>query len=347
MTLGPVMVDVAGLALTPADRRLLQAPGAGGVILFKRNFESVEQVTELCAEIRALRDPELLIAVDQEGGRVQRFGAPLTVLPPLRWFGRRYDEDPADARRAVRDAAWLLGAEIAALGVDFSFTPVVDLDWGVSSVIGDRALHRQPHIVTELAVELMRGLRDAGVGAVAKHFPGHGAVTADSHEALPTDRREWASLLDDMLPYQRLIAEGLPGIMTAHIVYEQCDPQPATLSRWWLTEVLRRRFGYQAAVFSDDLSMRAVGRFGSPAALAGKAVNAGCDMVLVCNDRPAAESVVAAMADKASALTHARLARMRRSSAIPWAELTKMAQYEAVLARAATWQARPSLELNA
>ena len=341
--LGPVMTDIEGTVLTPADRRLLSEPAVGGVILFQRNFESPAQLAALCADIRALRDPALLIAVDQEGGSVQRFGAPLTQLPPLRWFGRLYDLEREPARRAIREVAWLLGTEIAALGVDFSFTPVVDLDWGVSQVIGDRALHRNPAVVAELATELMRGLDDAGVAAVAKHFPGHGAVTADSHDELPIDRRDWSNLLDDMAPYQRLIREGLPGIMTAHIVYEQCDRLPATFSRWWVTDVLRGRLGYSAAVFTDDLSMQAARAFGSPVELATKALDAGCDMLLVCNRRRDAEDVVAALSSRTSAVSHARLARMRRSSAISWESLGTLERRE----RAAATVCRVALAAHA
>ncbi|MEM1261812.1 MAG: beta-N-acetylhexosaminidase [Pseudomonadota bacterium] len=347
MTLGPVMVDIEGLALTPADRRLLQEPAVGGIILFARNYETPDQVRALCASIRELRDPELLIAVDQEGGRVQRFGAPLTRLPPLRWFGRRYESDRVEGRRAIREAGWLLGSEVASLGVDFSFTPVVDLDYGLSQVIGDRALHRDPGIVADLATELMRGLRDAGVAAVAKHFPGHGGVTGDSHHELPTDRREWAQLIDDMKPYQRLVAEGLPAIMTAHVVYAQCDRWPASFSSWWLTQVLRERFGFSAALFSDDLSMQAAREFGTPVELAQRALAAGCDMVPVCNDRRAAEQVVAALADRASALGHARLARLRRSSMISWEQLQSMERWHEALRTLAGWSDRPPLELDA
>ncbi|MEL7535461.1 MAG: beta-N-acetylhexosaminidase [Pseudomonadota bacterium] len=347
MTLGPVMLDVEGLALSPADRRLLMEPAVGGVILFRRNFESPEQLGELTAEIRALRQPELLIAVDQEGGRVQRLVEPMTRLPPLRWFGRRYDQEPQAARSAIRETSWLLGSELAAVGIDFSFTPVVDLDWGVSGVIGDRSLHADPRVVAELALELMRGLRDAGMAAVAKHFPGHGGVTADSHEELPVDRREWSALLDDMQPYQRLIAEGLPAIMTAHVVYPNCDPQPASFSRWWLTDVLRQRLGFGGAIFSDDLSMQAASELDPPDVLAQRALAAGCDMVLVCNQRRSAERVVAALGSKSSALSHARVARLRRSSTTSWAELRTMQRWQTAVATVDTWRDRPLLELDA
>ncbi len=347
MTLGPVMLDVAGLELTPADRRLLTEPAVGGVILFARNYDSPEQLAALCADIRALRQPELLIAVDQEGGRVQRFRDPLTILPAQRAFGRLYDQDRSRARALLRDAAWLLGSEVGALGVDFSFAPVVDLDRGLSEVIGDRALHTEPAIVAELAVEVMRGLRDAGVAAVAKHFPGHGGVVADSHTDLPVDRREWAELIDDMTPFQRLIDEGLPAVMTAHVIYAACHPDIATLSRWWLTDVLRSRLGFQAAIFSDDLSMQAARQLGTPVELARQALAAGCDMVLICNQRRAAEDVVRALGQAASAPSHARLARLRRSSRHCWADLATMERWQRVVSELDEFGQPPPLTLDA
>ncbi len=311
MTLGPLMLDVAGEALTPAERRLLKAPAVGAVILFARNFKSVEQVTDLIVDIKSLRSPELLVAVDQEGGRVQRFQSGFTRVPPMREIGRVFDEDAARARALAREAGWLLGSELSAVGVDFSFTPVVDLDRGVSEVIGDRAFHAKPDVVGELATALMRGLADAGQVAVAKHFPGHGGVAADSHLELPTDRRELADLADDLAPFQRLSREGIAGVMTAHVVYAACDPLPPTLSPWWLGTVLRQQLAFDGVIFSDDLDMQATRQFGSIPECASDALAAGCDMVLVCNNRSAAEATAERLEDYASPPSMLRRARLR------------------------------------
>ena len=311
MSLGPLMIDVAGCALSPADRTLLREPAVGGVILFARNFDNPAQVRELIRDIRALRSPELLIAVDQEGGRVQRFREGLTVLPPMRNLGRTFDADATRARELARTTGWLLGAELAALGVDFSFTPVLDLDRGVSEVIGDRAFHSDPEAVGVLATELVRGLREAGVSAIGKHFPGHGAVVADSHHELPVDRRELADLGPDLLPYDRLIANGLAGVMTAHVVYSECDSLPATFSQWWLSEYLRKRLRFHGVIFSDDLSMAAARSYGSVSDTVRMALDAGCDMILICNDRPAAEQAVADFADYRDPPAMIRLASLR------------------------------------
>ncbi|HEY5807438.1 MAG TPA: beta-N-acetylhexosaminidase, partial [Povalibacter sp.] len=215
MTLGPLMIDVAGTDLTLEDRDLLAHPLVGGCILFTRNFASIEQLEALVASIRAVRVPSLLVAVDHEGGRVQRFRKDFTVLPPMRTIGREYDIDAAAGRQLARQAGWLLAAELLAVGIDISFAPVVDLDYGVSSVIGDRAFHRDPRAVAELSIAFANGMRDAGMTATAKHFPGHGAVVPDSHVAMPIDRRPLADMEDDIYPYRRLIDNGLASIMAA------------------------------------------------------------------------------------------------------------------------------------
>ncbi len=347
MTLGPLMLDIEGTSLTPADRGLLRHPAVGGVIFFARNFESPAQLRELSTEIRSLRSPELLIAVDQEGGRVQRFQNELTRLPPMRQYGRIYDENPNAARVRLREAAWLLGAELAALGVDFSFTPVVDLDWGVSEVIGDRAFHSDPDVVAELAIAVVRGLRDAGMSACAKHFPGHGAVVADSHLDLPVDRRELSAILDDIRPYERLIREGLGAVMTAHVVYANCDPVPATFSSWWLAEYLRTRLRFKGAVFSDDLTMHATRGIGSVNECALKALHAGCDMVLVCNDRPAAEVAAEALADWIQPTSLVRQASLRCHPAVSLSDLRDSVRWREARDDLATFLQRPDLTLDA
>lgn len=311
MTLGPVMLDIEGAALSPEDRELLAHPNVGGVILFSRNYQSPEQLKELTREIHALRHPELVIAVDQEGGRIQRFRDGFTPLPSMHMLGRQFDLDRERALQVAETCGWLMAAELRAVGVDVSFAPVLDLDYGLSEVIGDRALHRDPEVVARLAGRFAAGMRHAGMGAVGKHFPGHGGVTADSHHALPQDRRPYADLLDDMRPYELLIAEGLAGVMAAHIIYARLDRLPAGFSRWWLGTELRIRLRFQGAIFSDDLSMAGAAFAGRPEERARLALEAGCDVVLVCNDRPAAVRVVEALGDWYEPAAHLRLTRLR------------------------------------
>jgi beta-N-acetylhexosaminidase len=290
------MLDIEGHSLSPADRELLREPAVGGVILFTRNYESAEQIADLVAEIRALRTPPLLVAVDHEGGRVQRFREGFTQIPPMRRVGQEFDRDPEAGLQAARDAGWLIASELRAAGIDLCFAPCVDLDWGVSEIIGNRAFHRKPEIVADLATAFARGLRSAGMAAVAKHFPGHGAVLADSHLKLPVDRRDYGLILDDMRPYDRLIGNGaIAGVMLAHIVYEQIDALPAGFSEYWIQRELRSRLGFGGAVFCDDLSMKATRDYGSMAERGRCALEAGCDMILVCNDRDAAHEAVDAL----------------------------------------------------
>ncbi len=311
MSLGPVMLDIDGQALSPSDRSLLVEPGVGGVILFDRNYRSPEQIADLAAEIRALRTPALLIAVDHEGGRVQRFREGFTALPPMRRIGAAYDSDPEEGERLARTAGWLIGAELRGVGVDLAFAPCLDLDWGLSTIIGNRAFHRRPDVVTALAAAFVQGMRSAGMAAVGKHFPGHGAVVPDSHLELPVDRREYGEILDDLSPYERLIGRRLlAGVMTSHIVYSDLDESPATFSAYWLKTELRQRLGYEGAVFSDDLSMAATRKFGSMPERVRLALGAGCDMVIICNDRPAAQSAVRALGDYTNPLSLVRLARL-------------------------------------
>ena len=311
MALGPVMLDVEGLALTPADRDLLREPAVGGVILFTRNYESPGQLADLVAAIRAVRSPPLLIAVDHEGGRVQRFREGFTAIPPMRRIGRQFDTDPDLALSLAKTTGWVVASELRAMDIDLAFTPCVDLDWGVSEVIGDRAFHRKPDVVSDLASAYARGMREGGMASVAKHFPGHGAVVADSHEQLPVDRRSFGDLLDDMRPYERLIGNRqLAGVMLAHIVYAEMDEKPASLSRYWIADQLRTQLGYDGAVFCDDLSMKATRTYGAMPERAALALDAGCDMVLVCNDRAAASATVRALREYSNPLSLVRLARL-------------------------------------
>jgi beta-N-acetylhexosaminidase len=306
------MLDVEGLALTPADRARLLDPLVGGVILFSRNFVSPSQVRSLVMEIRALRSPQLLIAVDQEGGRVQRFREGFYSLPPLRFLGHQYDMNKDRGRHLAHQAGWLMAAEILDTGIDFSFAPVVDLDYGVSEVIGDRSFHRDPEAVSILATAYLQGMRKAGMAAVAKHFPGHGHVVADSHLNLPVDHRTRAELLDDLMPYERLITQGLAGIMVAHVRYPLVAPDVASLSPYWMRTVLRDEAGFRGVIFSDDLSMRALSSEGDMPERARRCLAAGADMVLICNDPAAADATLAALRGYQDPVGHGRLVTLRR-----------------------------------
>jgi len=312
LPLGPVVVDPAGTALNDDDRRRMLHPATGGVILFARNFENAAQLQALTEEIHSLREPPLLIGVDHEGGRVQRFRDSFTVLPPMRALGGLWDRDREAGRAAARAAGYVIAAELAAHGLDFSFTPVLDLDYGASAVIGDRALHFDPIAVGALAAALISGLCDGGMAAVGKHFPGHGYVAADSHVAIPVDNRALAEILrKDLAPYGAAIAAGLAGVMPAHVVYPEVDREPAGYSRVWLKDVLRGRLGFEGLIFSDDLSMAGASGAGDHAARARAALAAGCDMVLLCNDLEGAERLLHALEAQAPPMPE-RLERMRR-----------------------------------
>lgn len=348
MSLGPVMLDIEGHSLSPADRDLLREPAVGGVILFTRNYESVEQIADLVAAIRALRSPPLLIAVDHEGGRVQRFRDGFTQVPPMRRIGQEYDREVMAGVQAARDAGWLIASELRAVGIDLCFAPCVDLDWGVSEIIGNRSFHRQPDAVAELASAFCRGLRSAGMAAVAKHFPGHGAVLADSHLKLPVDRRDYGLLLDDMRPYERLVStSSIAGVMLAHIVYEKMDTQPAGFSEYWIQRELRARLGFGGAVFCDDLSMQATRDYGSMGQRARLALDAGCDMILVCNDRDAAHDAVEALNEYSNPLSLVRLARLHGTGHPLRETLHASEEWQAVNERFSHWSDRPEFHLDA
>ena len=342
------MLDIEGVALTPADRELLREPAVGGVILFTRNYESPAQIADLVASIRALRSPALLIAVDYEGGRVQRFREGFTAIPPMRRLGLEYDNDADRAISLARDTGWLIGSELRAAGIDLCFAPCVDLDWGVSEVIGDRAFHKNPDTVAIMSSAFARGLRTAGMAAVAKHFPGHGAVVADSHLRLPVDRREYGELLDDMRPYDMLISNSLvAGVMIAHIVYRELDDMPAGFSEFWINRELRSRLGFGGAVFCDDLSMQATSAYGSMRRRARRALSAGCDMVLVCNNRSAAEQAVEGLNDYLNPLSLVRFARLHGTGHTLRESLRCSEKWQEVHTLLAQWSERPSLELDA
>ncbi len=305
------MLDLEGVELTADDRELLQHPAVGGVILFSRNYESPEQLEALTSAIHQLRKPNLLIAVDQEGGRVQRFCGGFSRLPPVAWFGQLYQKSAQQAKEAAGHIAWLMASELRSHGVDFSFAPVLDLGLGVSKVIGDRAFHQKPTVVAELAHAWIHGARAAGMASVGKHFPGHGAVTEDSHHALPVDHRPYQDIqMEDLLPFEQMINSGLEAIMPAHVIYQQIAPDLAGFSPFWLQKVLRERLNFQGVIFSDDLAMAAAEEQGNFSQRAHAAIDAGCDMVLVCNNRSAAEEVVEALADHSNPVTQLRLLRM-------------------------------------
>lgn len=312
--LGQLMVGIAGHQLSEEESRLLQHPQIAGVILFSRNYRDPDQLAALTESIHGLRDPSLLIAVDQEGGRVQRFRDGLTRLPAMAALGRLHDTDPAVARQQAFALGWLMAAELRALGVDFSFAPVVDLARGVSSVIGDRGFHALPEVVTELAGCWIDGMHEAGMPATAKHFPGHGSVAPDSHLELPVDTRPEPSLRNsDLLPFEELIRQQrVDAIMTAHVAYPQADNQPASFSRYWIGTVLRDDLGFAGVVVADDLDMEGAAALGDRAGRARVALEAGNDLLLLCNSLDARESVLAAMPPTPDAAASARIGGLRR-----------------------------------
>lgn len=312
MSLGPLMIDIDGTELTPEDVRVLSHPLVGSVILFSRNYRDVAQLRALTDAIRGVRSPHLLIAVDHEGGRVQRFRDGFTRLPAARALGRRYDEDRREGLALAQSVGWLMASELRVVGVDFSFAPCVDLDYGVSEIIGDRAFHGDPDTVAALAVAYMSGMREAGMAAVAKHFPGHGAVIADSHVALPVDRRNFVDLEGDLRPYRLLIENNVAGVMGAHVVFPAVDALPASLSKRWITGVLRGELKFHGCVFADDLTMAGAAAFGGVIERAELAFAAGCDVLPICNDRQAVKSVLEHFApDLSSPASQARVVRMR------------------------------------
>lgn len=347
MTLGPLMVDVLGLELSEQECDILQHPLVGGVILFSRNYESPEQVTALTASIRALRDPHLIISVDHEGGRVQRFRKGFTRLPPVGMLGKHYMQHPKHALEGAEKIGWLMAVELRSVGVDFSFAPVLDLDYGISDIIGDRAFHRDPEAVTALARAYIHGMKRAWMPAVGKHFPGHGAVEVDSHLGLPVDARYFEDMLQaDMLPFSRLCNSELAGIMPAHIVYEQSDDLPAGFSPFWIKEILRDRFGFQGVVLSDDLSMAGAAVIGDSLARAEAALSAGCDMVLVCNDPDSVVQVIDGLKIEDDPIRHMRLIRLPGRHAIKRDDLFASQEWKQAAKMVLSYAPDPELELN-
>ncbi|NOY67023.1 MAG: beta-N-acetylhexosaminidase [Gammaproteobacteria bacterium] len=308
MSLGPVMVDLQGYTISGDEREMLQHPLVGGVILFTRNYQSMDQLQSLIKDIHQIRTPRLLVAVDQEGGRVQRFREGFIRLPALSNLGKLYKQDKKYARSCAETCGWLMASEMLAIGIDISFAPVLDLDYGVSSVIGDRAFAKSAFVVSDLAHAYIIGMRKAGMAATGKHFPGHGAVHADSHTDLPIDERRFEDLQsDDMLPFERMIHFDIAAMMMAHVVYSRVDNKPASFSPVWIKEILRKQIGFQGAVFSDDLTMVAAHEVGGYKERAQQAMQAGCDMVIVCNSPDGQREVLDNLEELDNPVSHCRL----------------------------------------
>jgi beta-N-acetylhexosaminidase len=341
----PIVLDIAGLELDADDRRRLQHPLVGGLILFARNWRDRAQLTALTAEIKTLR-PDCLVCVDHEGGRVQRFRSDgFTHLPPMRALGELWMRDALSATDAATACGYVLASELRACGVDFSFTPVLDLDHGPSGVIGDRAFHRDARVAALLAKSLMHGLLLAGMGSCGKHFPGHGFVAADSHTEVPVDRRSLKAILaDDAKPYEWL-STSLASVMPAHVIYPKVDALPAGFSARWLGDILRGRLGFTGAIFSDDLSMQGATVAGSPTEAGIAALTAGCDLVLLCNQSIAGGAPLDALIDgleaalgqgrwQANGDSEARrVALLPQTEPLPWDELMHHAPYQRALDR--------------
>ncbi len=333
LPLGPLMIDIAGLQLSDLEQERLCHPLVGGLILFARNYASPQQLEQLTAAVHALRSPALPIAIDHEGGRVQRCRDGFTRLPAMRRLGEQWDRDPQAAWLAARGIGYVLAAELRARGVDLSFTPVLDLDWGRSSVIGDRSLHADPAAVVRLAGALIEGLHCAGMAACGKHFPGHGWVEADSHVALPVDEREIEELAPDIEPYRRL---ELDAVMPAHVIYRRLDPRPAGFSRFW-TGMLRHQLGFDGVIFSDDLSMAGASVAGGLGERCTAAWDAGCDLLLVCNSPDAVGELLANWQPPGDPLRAQRVERLVPTTpAVDWTDLQQDLLYQAGVATASS-----------
>lgn len=327
--IGQLMFDIAGLTLSDEDRELLAQPELGGLILFSRNYQSPAQLVSLIKEIRAIKK-DCLISVDHEGGRVQRFRTEFTHLPAMAKLGGLYHSDPERALDLARECGWLMAAELRCCDVDFSFAPVLDRDYGISAVIGDRAFSSEPEVLIQLAQAFTEGMREAGMAATGKHFPGHGAVAADSHVAIPVDPRDEADVFqNDILVFDALIRGGLEAIMPAHVIYSAVDSHPAGFSDYWLKQVLRQKLGFDGVIFSDDLSMEGASTAGTFAQRAEAALVAGCDMVLVCNHRAGAKDVLAHLQSRNDTTPLAVNRRLRRMLGKPCADKQTLVQLQA------------------
>lgn len=330
---GPLMLDLDGLALTAAERDLLRHPMTGGVILFARNFSSQQQVAALAAEIRQIR-PQLLLAVDQEGGRVQRFRDGYTRFPPMAKLGALLEKSPPEGESLLRDSGWLLAAEVIASGVDFSFAPVLDVDDSTCDVIADRSFSPDPEIATRAARFFIQGMHEAGMAVTGKHFPGHGGVTADSHLETPQDDRTLEELrVRDIKPFARLANE-LDAVMPAHILFPRVDASCVGFSRYWLQDILRGKLGFNGVIFSDDLSMKGADMAGGYPEKTEAALQAGCDMVLVCNNRQGALEVLRYL-ENSGVQPSSRLPAMAARRCWSWVELEASARRQRTVRRLA------------
>jgi len=319
MAYGRLMLDLAGTELTAEEQQILQSPQVGGVILFARNIQSREQVTALNAQIRQA-SANLLIAVDQEGGRVQRLRDGFTPLPPMQLLADSVVQNPEVGLQLVRDTGWLMASEVLACGFDISFAPVLDVDRDTSSIIGDRAFSDQPEMVITLAQAFIEGMNEAGMAATGKHFPGHGGIVADSHLEAPVDHRSWQQLLDhDLKPFVAL-SKQLAGVMPAHITFPAVDPDSVGFSGFWLQQVLRQQMSFDGVIFSDDLSMKGADVAGGYIDKAQLALNAGCDMILVCNCPEGAREVLQMMEHRSLAGSD-RIASMGATKSVDWDKL--------------------------
>ena len=331
--LGPVMIGIRGKTLSAEEKEMLKHPLVGGVILFTRNYDTPEQVSALTDDLRRCGGQDLLVAVDQEGGRVQRFRAPLSVLPPLNRLGEMFDQNPQRALSDAESLAWLMAAEVRALGVDFSFAPVLDVSMNVSSVIGDRAFHAQPQVISQIAAAYIRGMRAAGMAATGKHFPGHGAIPEDTHFDLATDPRTLDTLLNaDLVPFLESFKHGLAAVMMAHVIYPDVDDLPAGFSNRWVSQYLRQRWGFEGVVVSDDLEMAGAAQCGNMADRARLALAAGCDLVLVCQTHEAVVAVLdnleVVLDSQRDSQRSARLLKLKgQGEALSWPQLQQSSQW--------------------
>lgn len=347
MTLGPLMIDLQGTSITAEEQELLRHPLVGGVVLFSRNYVEPAQLIDLTQALHRQRSPPLIVAVDQEGGRVQRFRDGFSPLPAARRIGHEHDRNAREGIELARCMGWLMAVELRAHGVDLSFAPCVDLDLGVSEIIGERAFHCQAPAVSQLSLAYMQGMREAGMAATAKHFPGHGGVAVDSHQGLPLDRRELVDLTDDLAPYRRLIANGLPAVMAAHVLFPAVDPVPASLSPRWVRGELRGELRFQGAVFSDDLSMGAArAAFPDVVERARRALAAGCDMLPVCNDREAVLTLLRKLNVEPEPASRLRLVRLRGRPGLSREELERLPRWRSAQELLERFAAPPSLTLG-
>jgi beta-N-acetylhexosaminidase len=340
------MIDLRGTAIAADEREWLHSPLVGGVILFTRNFESLAQIRELVAEIHAIRQPPLLVTIDHEGGRVQRFREPFFRLPPLRTLGHLYDEDRERALKTAGAFGWLMAAELRAVGIDMSFTPCVDLDLGFSEIIGDRALHSDARAVAALARRFTAGAKRAGMAVTAKHFPTHAGARSDSHTEFAVDRRGYDELAEDLLPYRELIRGGLPAAMIAHVSFPAVDDKPASLSRWWIKEQLRGALRFTGAVITDDVSMVGAAVVGPVEERVRLALDAGCDVVLLCNSPDKVPTVLESLQGFVNPSAQLRLTRLHGRGSFDWETLHASAEWQKASAAVDALSKRPKLSLE-